>query len=206
VLEAFLIAGVFGSTAAPRAPIAIDSVIAMAVSAEPAPPDTGLLRFIRIPIDTPPPAPRGRPRAVQVSDWYSRRLTIHRYVAYGTIPVFAVQWIAGNQLLQESREAPEWAKFTHRAGATTLAGMFTVNTVTGIWNWWDSRAVPQHKVLRTVHAFTMIACDAALSYTGAKLSNDAETSNSARHLHHQVALISMGVTVLSGTAMKIWNK
>ena len=127
-------------------------------------------------------------------------------MAYGTIPVFTAQWVAGNQLLQESRAAPEWAKFTHRAGATMLAGMFTVNTVTGVWNWWDSRAVPQHRVLRTVHAFTMIACDAAFTYTGAKLSNEAETSNSARKLHHNVALISMGVTAVSGVAMKIWNK
>lgn len=204
VLEAFLIASVVGSTAARQAPVAIDSAIAVPVSGEPARADTGLLRFMRIPIDTPPP--RTRPRAIQISDWYSRRLTIHRYTAYATIPVFAAQWIAGNQLLQESRAAPEWAKVTHRAGATALAGMFTVNTVTGLWNWWDSRALSQHRALRTVHAFTMIACDAAFSYTGAKLSNDAETSNSARHLHHQVALISMGVTVLSGTAMKIWNK
>ena len=206
VLEAFLIGSTVASAQAPVpvAVIAIDSPIAVSAAAEPPPADTGLLRFISIPTDTPPP--RTRPRAIQVSDWYSRRLTIHRYVAYSTIPVFAAQWIAGNQLLKESRQAPEWAKFTHRAGATALAGMFTVNTVTGIWNWWDSRAVPQHRVLRTVHAFTMIACDAAFSYTGAKLSNDAETSNSARTLYHQVALISMGVTVLSGTAMKIWNK
>jgi hypothetical protein len=52
----------------------------------------------------------------------------------------------------------------------------------------------------------MIAADAAFSYTGAKLSNDAETNNAARQRHHNVALISMGVTVVSGTAMKIWNK
>ena len=152
MFEALLIASAFGSIAAPRVPVATDSAITVLAAAEPAPADTGLLRFIRIPIDTPPP--RTRPRAIQVSDWYSRRLTIHRYVAYSTIPVFAAQWIAGNQLLQESRAAPEWSKFTHRAGATALA----------------------------------------------------ETSNSARHLHHQVALISMGVTVVSGTAMKIWNK
>ena len=87
VLEALLIASAFGSTAAPRVPVAIDSAVAVLASVEPAPADTGLLRFIRIPIDTPPP--RTRPRAIQVSDWYSRRLTIHRYVAYGTIPVFA---------------------------------------------------------------------------------------------------------------------
>jgi hypothetical protein len=205
VLEAFLIASTFASAPLPAVPrLSGADTIATFTVAEPAPADTGLLRFIRIPIDTPPP--RTRPRAIQVSDWYSRRLTIHRYVAYGTIPVFTAQWIAGNQLLKESRAAPTWAKTTHRVGATMLAGMFTVNTVTGIWNWWDSRAVPQHRVLRTIHAFTLIACDAAFSYTGAKLSNDAETSNSARTLHHQVAVISMGVTVLSGTAMKIWNK
>jgi len=205
VLEALLIAGAVASKAAPVPTLsATDSSPVVFTVAEPAPADTGLLRFLQIPIDTP--TPRRRPRAVQVSEWYSRRLTIHRYVAYSTIPVFAAQWIAGNQLLQESRQAPEWAKFTHRAGATALAGMFTVNTVTGVWNWWDSRAVPQHRVLRTIHAFTLLACDAAFSYTGAKLSNDAETSQSARTLHHRVALISMGVTVVSGTAMKIWNK
>jgi hypothetical protein len=166
------------------------------------PADTAILRLERIPTDTP----HARPRAVEISDWYERRLTIHRYVAYGTIPVFGAQWIAGEQLLKESRNAPTWAKTTHRVGATMLAGMFTVNTVTGLWNWWDSRAVPQNRVLRTVHAFSMIAADAAFSYTGARLSNEAETSSSARTLHHQVALISMGVTVVSGAAMKLWNK
>ena len=208
VLEAvFIIAGAIASDSASLRPstpaeFAMDSSRTAVAAAAIA--DTGILRLVSIPTDTPPP--RTRPRAIQVSDWFSRRLTIHRYVAYGTVPVFAAQWVAGNQLLKESRSAPEWAKFTHRAGATTLAGMFTVNTVTGIWNWWDSRAVSQQRVLRTVHAFTMIAADAAFSYTGAKLSNDAETSSSARTLHHRVALISMGVTVLSGTAMKIWNK
>lgn len=205
VFEAVLLmaGAVAGSSApVPRAPFMIDSSVTAIARPEPA--DSGLLRWVSIPTDTPPP--RTRPRAIQISDWYSRRLTIHRYVAYGTIPVFAAQWVAGNQLLQGSRAAPEWAKVTHRAGATMLAGMFTVNTVTGVWNWWDSRALSQHRALRTVHAFTMIAADAAFSYTGAKLSNDAESSKPARRLHHNVALISMGVTVVSGTAMKIWNK
>ena len=80
-----------------------------------------------------------RPRAIEVSDWYGRRLTIHRYVAYATIPVFAVQWAAGDRLFKHGSEAPTWAKTMHRVGATTLAGMFTVNTVTGAWNWWDTR-------------------------------------------------------------------
>ncbi len=200
VLEGLLLAGAVAAGSPARPSWVIDTTVTVGVQTGLA--DTSILKLERIPTDTP----HARVRAVEISDWYERRLTIHRYVAYGTIPVFAAQWLAGQQLLDKSRDAPTWAKTTHRVGATMLAGMFTVNTVTGLWNWWDSRAVPQNRVLRTVHAFSMIACDAAFSYTGAKLSNEAETSNSARQLHHQVALISMGVTVVSGAAMKIWNK
>jgi hypothetical protein len=155
-----------------------------------------------IPVDTP----RARPRVIEVSDWYARRLTIHRYTAYGTIPVFAAQWVAGKKLYDESRAAPTWAKTVHRVGATTLAGMFTVNTVTGLWNWWDSRMLAQGRVLRTVHMLSMLTADAAFTYAGAKLSNEAETDASKRRLHRTVALSAMGLTVVSGTAMKLWNR
>ena len=198
-----LMVGALVSASAPGGAVPADTSVATAIGLAPEQPaDTGVARFLRIPIDTP----RTRPRAVEISDWYGRRLTIHRWVAYGTIPVFGAQWLAGQRLLDKSRDAPTWAKTTHRVGATTLAGMFTVNTVTGVWNWWDSRAQSHGRILRTVHAFSMIAADAAFSYTGAKLSNDAETDKSARMLHHNVALYSMGVTVLSGAAMKLWNK
>ena len=107
--------------------------------------DPRLVLSIQTPLDTP----RTRRRAIQVSDWYSRRLTIHRYVAYATVPVFALQWVAGDQLFDKGAGAPGWAKTTHRVGATALAGMFTVNTVTGAWNWWDSRSSSNGRVLRT---------------------------------------------------------
>ena len=100
---------------------------------------------------------------------------------------------------------PAWAKTMHRAGATALAGMFTVNTVTGAWNWWDSRSVAQGRVLRTIHALTILGADAAFTYTGAKLSNEAENSLDKRREHRTVALVSIGVTVLSGVSMKLWN-
>jgi hypothetical protein len=148
--------------------------------------------------------PRRR-RAVEVSDWYSRRLTVHRYVAYATIPVFGLQYAAGNQLYTKGAGAPTWAKTMHRVGATALAGMFTINTVTGGWNWWDSRSAPG-LALRTVHALTMLGTDVAFSYTGAKLSNEAENSFEKRRLHRKVALISIGVTAASGIAMKILNR
>jgi len=162
------------------------------------------LDSVLVPVDTPPP--RKRPKVVEVSDWYSRRLTIHRWVAYSTIPVFGLQWAAGTQLYNHGADAPTWAKTSHRVGATTLAGMFTVNTVTGAWNWWDSRSVSQGRALRTVHALTMIGADAAFTYAGAKLSNEAETSTTKRQLHHTIALSAMGVTVVSEVAMKLWNR
>jgi hypothetical protein len=149
---------------------------------------------------------RKRRKAIEVSEWYGRRLTIHRYVAFATIPVFAAQWVAGDQLYDKSRDAPTWAKTTHRVGATTLAAMFTVNTVTGAWNWWDSRSVPQGRVLRTMHALSILGADAAFTYAGAKLSDEAENSASKRRQHKTVALSAMGVTVASGLMMKLWNR
>jgi hypothetical protein len=163
--------------------------------------DTSLAKLF-----TPADSPHVRPRVVEVSDWYSRRLTLHRYVFYATIPVFVAQYEAGKQLYDKSRAAPTWAKTTHRVGATALAAMFTVNTVTGAWNWWDSRSVPQGRMLRTVHALTMLAADAAFTYTGAKLSNDAENSAAKRREHRTVALYAIGATVVSGSIMRFWNR
>ena len=164
--------------------------------------DTSAKAPILFPLDTP----RVRRHAVEVSDWYSRRLTVHRYVAYATIPVFALQWAAGDQLYRKSSDAPTWAKTMHRVGATSLAGMFTVNTVTGAWNWWETRGQAPGRLLRTVHALTMLSADAAFTYAGAKLSNDAETNADKRREHRTVALSAMGVTVASGLAMKLFNK
>jgi hypothetical protein len=161
---------------------------------------------------SPPPSPaaedtlRKRRKVVELSDWYSRRLTIHRYVAYSTVPVFAAQWAAGQQLYNQSRQAPTWAKTTHRVGATYLAGAFTVNTVTGAWNWWETRSVPQGRVLRTIHALTILGADAAFTYAGAKLSDEAEQSQEKRRQHRTVALSAMGLTIASGVAMKLWNR
>lgn len=164
--------------------------------------DSSLERLVTAPVDTPHTRRR---KVVEVSDWYSRRLTIHRYVAYATVPVFALQWAAGDQLYHKSSGAPTWAKTMHRVGATSLAGMFTVNTATGLWNWWDSRTVPEGRALRTVHALAMLTADAGFTWAGAKLSNDAETSTNARKLHREVALSCMGLTVVSGLAMKLFN-
>ena len=150
-------------------------------------------------------APRKRRKSIQVSDWYERRLRIHRYLAYTTIPLYAFQAIAGNQLFQESSGAPEWAKTGHRVGATALAAVFTVNTVTGLWNLWDSRAAPQGRTRRTIHTILMLASDAGFTYTGIKLSNEAENSLEKRKQHRNLAYASMGVAIAGSGMMLIWR-
>jgi hypothetical protein len=200
-----LLAGVqapAGDTTALRAPLA-DSLFIVSAR-RPALDSAG--RFARLDVLADEDTVRRRRRAVEVSEWYSRRLTVHRYVAYATIPVFALQYAAGNELFTKGAGAPTWAKTMHRVGATMLAGMFTVNTVTGAWNWWDSRSAPQGRIFRTVHALTMIGTDFAFSYTGAKLSKEAENSDEKRKLHHKVAMWSIGVSVASETAMKLFNR
>ena len=144
--------------------------------------------------------PQRRRRAIEVSDWYERRLRIHRYGAYAIFPLFATQAIAGNQIFKDPHNAPDWAKTTHRAGATALATVFTLNTVTGLWNLWDSRAASQGRTRRTAHALLMLASDAGFTYAGVRLSEQAENNVEKRREHRAWAYGSMA-TALTGVAV-----
>ena len=149
--------------------------------------------------------PRPRRKSIEVSEWYERRLRIHRYGAYATIPLFVYQAAAGNELYQKGSGADGWAKNGHRVGAAAVATVFGVNTVTGLWNLWDSRAVPQGRTRRTIHALLMLASDAGFAYAGIKLSEDAEQSADARRRHRNTAFASMGVAVTGAGMMLLWR-
>jgi hypothetical protein len=149
--------------------------------------------------------PRRRRKSVEVSEWYERRLRIHRYGAYATIPLFVFQAAAGNELYQKGSGADGWARNGHRVGATSLATVFGVNTVTGLWNLWDSRSVPQGRTRRTIHTLLMLASDAGFAYAGIKLSEDAEQSADARRKHRNTAYASMGVAVTGAGMMLLWR-
>ena len=149
--------------------------------------------------------PRRRRKAIEVSDWYERRLRIHRYGAYATLPLFVFQAAAGNELYHKGSGADGWARNGHRVGATALATVFSVNTVTGLWNLWDSRAVPQGRTRRTIHTLLMLASDAGFAYAGIKLSEDAEQSAEARRKHRNTAYASMGIAVTGAGMMLLWR-
>jgi hypothetical protein len=152
---------------------------------------------------------RRRQRAVEISEWYGRRLTIHRALSYAMLPVFAAQYAAGSKLYDAENggdAAPSWARPVHQVGAGAITGIFAVNTVTGVWNLWDSRHTEERRWLRVSHAVVMLGADAAFAYTGIKLSKDAENSADKRRQHRQVALIAIGASTASGIAMKLFNR
>ena len=148
---------------------------------------------------------RRRPRSIELSDWYERRLRVHRYGSYAMYPLFAVQAIAGNQLYQNSSRR-DWVRTTHKTTAIGLGTIFTVNTVTGLWNLWDSRSVEQGRTRRLVHAALMLASDAGLAYAGVRLSEQAKTSFEKRREHRQWAYGSMGTALAGAGVMVFWKE
>jgi hypothetical protein len=152
---------------------------------------------------------RRRPRAVEVSDAYEQRLRIHRYASYTMLPLFALQTVAGNQLYQADLSGaprPGWASAVHGAGAAGLGALFTVNTVTGVWNLWDSRGNETGRTRRWVHSLLMLGSDAGFTWSGIKLASDAKNSQSGRDRHRRVAYISMGASLLGDGIMLIGNR
>ncbi|HEY7394386.1 MAG TPA: hypothetical protein VH559_06060 [Gemmatimonadaceae bacterium] len=143
-----------------------------------------------------------RRHAVSYSDWYYRRLMIHRIGSYTMLPLFGAEYLLGNQLMQG--DANGSVKPAHAAVATGIAALFTVNTATGLWNLWDSRADADGRTRRTLHAITMLASDAGFVWTGA-IAGDAKRSNDNARRHRNVALGSIGVATVGTVMMWLWK-
>lgn len=144
----------------------------------------------RVALEVPPVQP------VEYSDWYERRLTIHRWASYTTLPLFAFQYVAGRELYDESTDAPAWARNGHGVAATGIVALFGVNTVTGVWNLWDARKDPEGRKARTAHAVLMLVADAGFAATGI-LAEKAERSDDNRRMHRTIAISSMSVATVS---------
>jgi hypothetical protein len=172
-----------------------------------APADSAPATFRFVPVDNTPLAaadtnPRRR-RAIEYSDWYARRLEVHRIGSYTMLPLFGAEYVLGNQLIHGADPNSAVGNW-HAVVASGIAVLFTVNTVTGLWNLWDSRADPDGRTRRTIHAVTMLASDAGFLWTGA-IAGDAKRSNdNARH-HRNVALGSIGLSTVGTVMMWVWK-
>jgi hypothetical protein len=150
-----------------------------------------------------------RRRAVVMSDAALLRLRIHRYASYTVIPLFALQSIAGNQLLQADNggeERPGWAKSAHSFGAAAIGTVFAVNTITGVWSLYDQRANTDGRTRRWAHSILMLASDAGFTYTGIKLADEAKRSPDDRDRHRNWAYASIGTALVGYGIMFFGNR
>jgi hypothetical protein len=151
--------------------------------------------------------PTQRRRAVEHSEWYYRRLTIHKAASYATIPLFVTEYLLGDKLYKD--EGTSTTKSAHSAVASGIGVLFGVNTVTGVWNLWDSRNDTQGRARRITHAVLMLASDAGFVATAALAPGDDDEfeggGSDDRDRHRTVAISSMGVSLASYLMMYIWK-
>ncbi len=152
-----------------------------------------------VPVDTP------RTIAIEDSDGYYKRLTIHRYASYATIPLFVLQYLSGQELIKNNSEG-SWAKSVHGPVAVGVAALFGVNTVTGVWNLYVSRKDPNGRTRRTVHSLLMLVADAGFVWTGASAPDDeGGGGSSAANRHKTIAITSGSIALASYLMMLIWK-
>jgi hypothetical protein len=149
------------------------------------------------------PRVRRRVRAVEYSDAYNTRLTIHRIGSYTMLPLFAGEYYLGDRLLNGTNPA-SWMKPAHTGVATAIGALFTINTVTGAWNLWDSREDPAGRTRRYLHTALMLASDAGFLWTGA-IAGDAKHNINAGQRHRNVALGSIGLSTAGTALMWFWK-
>jgi hypothetical protein len=139
-----------------------------------------------------PDAQTARPKAVEYSDGYYKRRQIHFIASFATLPLFATQVVLGQKLYDGSTGSVRTA---HIAVASSIAALFAVNSVTGVWNLWEARKDPMHRAKRLTHGLMMLGADAGFVVTGMLAPDEGEVGD--RAAHRAVALSSMGVATAS---------
>jgi hypothetical protein len=183
------------------------SLLGAALAREPAPVPAPGADLVPEPQDTTRPR---RPRAVEYSDLYYTRLRIHQLASYLTVPLFAAQYLSG-RALWKNPDSDGLARDAHGPLAAAVAGLFAVNTVTGVWNLWESRKDPNGRTRRWVHGLLMIAADAGFVAVGATAPDDDFRENggsggsSGASTHRDLAIGSMAVALSSYLMMLVWK-
>ncbi len=154
-----------------------------------------------------------RRKAIEYSDGYYTRLKIHQVASYLTVPLFVAQYLAGRELWNHPG-SHGLARDVHGPLAAGIAGLFAVNTVTGVWNLWEGRKEPKGRTRRWVHGLTMLVADAGFVVVGATAPEHEDrfggtstpfNQQSGARLHRDVAIGSMGLALGSYLMMLIWK-
>ena len=147
-----------------------------------------------------------RPALVEYSDWYGRRLAIHRTLTWSMIPLFAVSYYTGERLARDGRtNSPYIIRALHPYAATGAAAVFGINTVTGVWNLWAGRHDAEGRKRRFAHSILFMVADAGFAYAGS-LGEESRESSSVRSRHRTIAISSMGVSYVGMMLMLLGGK
>jgi hypothetical protein len=153
------------------------------------------------------PAPDTRPKAIEYSDAYETRAKIHKYASFATLPLFATELALGQSIYNDPNARNSASTSAHIAVGTAITGLFAVNTVTGVWNMWESRHDPAHHKLKLIHGILMLGADAGFVATFATGPNGRSTTiDSQKQTHRAIALTSIGVATGSYLLMLFGNK
>jgi hypothetical protein len=143
-------------------------------------------------------APQRR-KAVDYSEWYGRRLTLHRWGSYAMLPLFGTEYLLGHKLLNDETVSSS-TRDLHTAVASTIGVLFVTNTATGLWNLWDARHDPNGRGKRLVHSALMLAADAGFLYTASLAEDAGEGEAEGGTRHRNAALASIGLSTV-GTGL-----
>jgi len=151
-----------------------------------------------------------RPRAIEYSDAYYTRLTIHRIGSYTMVPLFIAEYSLGENLIKDASPAG-WIKPAHVAVASGIGVLFGVNTITGLCNLWEARQDPEGRTRRTVHSLLMLASDAGI-LTAATLAPEREDDFTGDasfqqrvNRHRGVAVGAFALSTIGGAMMWFWK-
>ncbi len=139
-----------------------------------------------------------RPVAVTHSKAFEVRSKIHKFASYATMPLFVAQYIVGQKLYDGT--GTESARSAHGALVIGMAGLFAVNSVTGVWNLWEDRHESKGRAKRWIHGLMMLGASAGFVATGATAPDDDDggsVTSTNRSLHRNLAIGSMGVSAAS---------
>lgn len=155
--------------------------------------------------------PRPRRKAIEYSDAYATRLEIHKIGSYTMLPLFATEYYLGERLIEGKASGTE--KSVHVGVAAGIGALFAVNTVTGVWNLWDSRKDPNDKTRRILHSALMLASDAGFALAAASAEGEDEGEGERErggggddnNTHKTIALTSIGISTVGTVMMWLWK-
>jgi hypothetical protein len=147
----------------------------------------------------------GRARAFVYSDLYGTRLTVHKWASWTMVPLFAAQYVVGQELY-EGTTGDDGPKDAHETIATGIGALFAVNTVTGAWNLWEGRRDPNGRTRRWVHGITMLTAGAGFVATAAAAPDDDDGAESGKELHRTLAISSASVATAGWLLMLLWKE